>query len=486
MKLKEIALSIYYEPYVYGMDSNNYSSKEEYLNDSRIFFHEVLFPIKKQFIMETRNIASFFSRLHFENYKNNQYPFSKLIVSCCRDKCSIGRIINVDGIAEVRILYDYTGFRNKNAIQKKHDALQIIMNGLYVVANEFLLDTISFKNIESMIISCDYKNIWTWSSKWNKNRKYNASVYVDHDVDSVIIGMKIVDKSGTMIYNKKILTTKPDEWDYAPFLGKLFWQNNNEAVLLDKNDKVVGKWSAEQFSVYRQKPIEEIEVGDKVLSEDETTGEVAVKTVTETYINETDELIHIGVNGETISATPTHPLYVDKLGWTLARSLRAGDVLVLSNGELVTVEWVQHEILESPIKVYNFEVEEFHTYFVGENGIFVHNGCGDEIPWSSKEVKSGAEDLEKGALSVTVTNRSQAEELFLGMYQGDGYVNTSGWSSKEVSNFYGSRGGTYHWDDTFDSNGVLQFHSDKNPDSKTPHLQIHPERGKVIRIFFGA
>ena len=124
-----------------------------------------------------------------------------------------------------------------------------------------------------------------------------------------------------------------------------------------------------------QEPIEEIEVGDKVLSEDETTGEVAVKTVTETYINETDELIHICVNGETISATPTHPFYVDKLGWTLARSLRAGDVLVLSNGELVTVEWVQHEILESPIKVYNFEVEDFHTYFVGENRVLVHNMC---------------------------------------------------------------------------------------------------------------
>ena len=128
-----------------------------------------------------------------------------------------------------------------------------------------------------------------------------------------------------------------------------------------------------------QEPIEEIEVGDKVLSENELTGEVAVKTVTETYVNETDELIHIGVNGETISATPSHPFYVDKLGWTLARSLRAGDILVLSNGELVTVEWVQHEILESPIKVYNFEVEDFHTYFVGENGIFVHNGCGQEF-----------------------------------------------------------------------------------------------------------
>lgn len=59
----------------------------------------------------------------------------------------------------------------------------------------------------------------------------------------------------------------------------------------------------------------------------------------------------------------------------MAGSLRAGDVLVLSNGELVTVEWVQHEILESPIKVYNFEVEDFHTYFVGECGVLVHNEC---------------------------------------------------------------------------------------------------------------
>ena len=28
-----------------------------------------------------------------------------------------------------------------------------------------------------------------------------------------------------------------------------------------------------------------------------------------------------------------------------------------------------------PIKVYNFEVEDFHTYFVGECGVLVHNDC---------------------------------------------------------------------------------------------------------------
>ena len=124
-----------------------------------------------------------------------------------------------------------------------------------------------------------------------------------------------------------------------------------------------------------QKPIEEIKVGDKVLSENPETGEIAYKTVEETYINETDELIHVHVNEETISATPNHPFYVDKLGWTLAKNLRAGDVLVLSNGEFVVVEWIQHEILENPIKVYNFEVEDFHTYFVGESSVLVHNMC---------------------------------------------------------------------------------------------------------------
>lgn len=93
-------------------------------------------------------------------------------------------------------------------------------------------------------------------------------------------------------------------------------------------------------------------------------------------------MIQVHVNGETISATPSHPFYVYKFGWTLAGSLKAGDVLVLSNGELVTVEWVQHEILESPVKVYNFEVEDFHTYFVGESSVLVHNRCGDEFSFS--------------------------------------------------------------------------------------------------------
>ena len=95
---------------------------------------------------------------------------------------------------------------------------------------------------------------------------------------------------------------------------------------------------------------------------DEETGEIALKEVVETYVNETDELVHVFVNGEEIVTTPTHPFYSPVKGWTDAVKLRAGDILVLVNGEYVVVEMVQHEILEAPVKVYNFQVEDYHTY----------------------------------------------------------------------------------------------------------------------------
>ena len=93
------------------------------------------------------------------------------------------------------------------------------------------------------------------------------------------------------------------------------------------------------------------------------------------FINESDELIHLTVNGEEITTTPTHPFYVAHKGWYAAVDLRAGDILVLVNGEYVTLEKTQHEILEAPITVYNFEVEDYHTYYVGTDGVLVHNEC---------------------------------------------------------------------------------------------------------------
>ena len=54
-------------------------------------------------------------------------------------------------------------------------------------------------------------------------------------------------------------------------------------------------------------------------------------------------------------------------------------MLVMLNGEYVVVEQVQHELLESPFAIYNFEVEGFHTYYVGSTEVLVHNKCDDIV-----------------------------------------------------------------------------------------------------------
>ena len=50
-----------------------------------------------------------------------------------------------------------------------------------------------------------------------------------------------------------------------------------------------------------------------------------------------------------------------------------GDIFVLQNGKYVIVEKIQHEILKTPITVYDFEVAEFHTYYVGDSAVLGHN-----------------------------------------------------------------------------------------------------------------
>lgn len=76
-----------------------------------------------------------------------------------------------------------------------------------------------------------------------------------------------------------------------------------------------------------------------------------------------------------IIAISFHTFYSSVKGWTSACKLRAGDILVTVNGEYVVVEKVQHEILEAPVTVYNFQVEEYHTYYVSDAGVLAHNLC---------------------------------------------------------------------------------------------------------------
>lgn len=125
--------------------------------------------------------------------------------------------------------------------------------------------------------------------------------------------------------------------------------------------------------------IETIEVGDRVLAYDEETGEIAYKDVLNTFVNSTDELTYVTMeteNGEleTIESTPGHPYYVEETGeFVKAYQLEEGTKLSLADGRAAYVKEIQTKETEETVSVYNFEVDDFHTYYVGENSVLVHN-----------------------------------------------------------------------------------------------------------------
>ena len=89
-------------------------------------------------------------------------------------------------------------------------------------------------------------------------------------------------------------------------------------------------------------------------------------------------MIELDIAGEIIQCTETHPFQVKDKGWVDAANLTPGDVVYTKDWNTATVKNVVLVELAEPVEVFNFEVEDCHTYFVGDACLLVHNaGCSD-------------------------------------------------------------------------------------------------------------
>ena len=141
------------------------------------------------------------------------------------------------------------------------------------------------------------------------------------------------------------------------------------------------------------KPIEEIRVGDWVLSypDDQTPpdkfreeSEYFYKRVTQAFVTDDKPLCRLIVvnlasgDKEEFFVTPEHPIYSSGRGWVQVSQMRgAGDVLENFQFRNLAVFRCYQNVARG--RVYNFEVEDFHTYYVGKEGVWVHNTCGRKI-----------------------------------------------------------------------------------------------------------
>ncbi len=115
--------------------------------------------------------------------------------------------------------------------------------------------------------------------------------------------------------------------------------------------------------------IESIAVGDRVLSQQTSTGGLSFQPVLATHINGPADTARITIDGETIVATGIHRFWKAASGWTMARDLKPGDRLRMISG-IASIQSIEPGTNQM---VYNLDVAENRDFLVGNAGLLVHD-----------------------------------------------------------------------------------------------------------------
>lgn len=119
------------------------------------------------------------------------------------------------------------------------------------------------------------------------------------------------------------------------------------------------------------KKIEDVVVGDIVESYDTETITASISRVSKTYKHANNVVVELySDDGLIVRTTPNHPIYADG-EFKRAEELTVGAKMVDADGESVVVSEIR-TVAEDGM-VFNLEVADTHTYFVGEQKVLVHN-----------------------------------------------------------------------------------------------------------------
>ncbi|MGI4823597.1 MAG: polymorphic toxin-type HINT domain-containing protein [Janthinobacterium lividum] len=168
-----------------------------------------------------------------------------------------------------------------------------------------------------------------------------------------------------------------------------------------------------------RKLIEQVQVGDSVWAYNERTHQTALRPVTHLFRYERDTVyvLHTAT-GEALRTTSDHPFYV-RGEWVRVKRLRVGDSLVSQSGQRHMLRRIDRQ--PEHVTVYNFTVDELHTYFIGQNSILVHNS--GPCPLGGKWLQT-TETMSAKAASYQeqITGRAASESYLLNGVKFDGKV----------------------------------------------------------------
>ena len=149
------------------------------------------------------------------------------------------------------------------------------------------------------------------------------------------------------------------------------------------------------------RPIETIVVGDLVLAQHPVTGEVAYRPVLEKTVGTPTPTLAVELADETIVATRGHRFWVEDQGWEMAKSLTPEMTLHSIASPLLVKSVEPSEELEC----HNMVVEGFHTYFVGNSQVLVHDKTCPRPTTSKTPGQEGAASAAKRGASLQASAR---------------------------------------------------------------------------------
>ncbi len=120
-------------------------------------------------------------------------------------------------------------------------------------------------------------------------------------------------------------------------------------------------------------PIELLTINTKVIAFDELRQAMLYKPIIALLLNKTVRLVNVTTDRETICSSMCHRFWVEsKKKWVAAQFLKPGMLLQTITGGVSKIKKIEVQDV-SEQNTYNLTIADSHTYFVGKQGVLVHN-----------------------------------------------------------------------------------------------------------------
>ena len=137
------------------------------------------------------------------------------------------------------------------------------------------------------------------------------------------------------------------------------------------------------------KRIEQIRPGDIVMAYNDTTHAYGKKKVIRIFEHVRDTVYQLRIGVDVINTTSDHPFFVGGR-WLRVKNLRAGDSVLTYSGAKLVIASIRQVVRRTT--VHNFEVADYHTYYVSGEKVLVHNNGPCDVKTPHSNATSGETD----------------------------------------------------------------------------------------------